>query len=847
MRYSATIGALVLSVVPALPLAAAQTGLREKVLKQIVVPHHYYYREMYLPQATSGPGAVAWFPDGKSVVVSMQGSLWRHVLGTDEAVQLTDGPGYDYQPDVSPDGKRIVYASYRDDAVDLMVLDTASGESAALVKNGAVNVEPRFSPDGKHLAFVSTLFSARWHVFILGLAEGRAAGTPERITEDKDAGLPRYYYSQWDHYLSPTWSPDGKELILVSNRGRIWGSGGLWRMKAEPGAPMRELRYEETNWKARPDWSPDGKRAVYASYLGRQWHQLWLMTAEGGDVFPVTYGEFDATAPRWSRDGSRIAYISNEDGNTALRVLEFPGAATTRARFTKKTYKNAVGRLAISVREGTTVVPARVSITGPDGRGYVPDDAWRHADDSFVRGERKIEYSYFHTGGQAEVVVPASTPLTVEVSRGPEYQVFRQNVTVPQNGRQPLNVALVRIDDLPAKGWWSGDVHVHMNYGGTYRNEPKTLLGQAMAEGLHVVENLVVNKEQRIPDVSYFRGTPDPVSNARWIVAHGQEFHTSYWGHLGLLGQKDHLLLPDYSGYVNTPAGSLRPMNAEVSDLARKQGGLVGYVHPWDTYPDPAKDALTNELPIDVALGKVDYYEVVGFIDDYLANSKVWYQLLNCGFRLPAGAGTDAMANYASLRGPVGTNRVFVKSGPKLEHASWLAALKAGKTFATNGPLLSFSIDGHEPGDEIMLAAGSHRLRAKVDVRSQVAIDHVEVVRNGEVVATVPLSKDSTAASGVVALEATQSGWYVLRAWSPTPRYPILDVYPFSSTSPVYVTVAGKPVRSSKDAEYFLAWIDRVAAAAGRHADWNSQAERDAGLARIAEARAIFVQRAKGE
>ena len=46
-----------------------------------------------------------------------------------------------------------------------------------------------------------------------------------------------------------------------------------------------------------------------------------------------------------------------------------------------------------------------------------------------------------------------------------------------------------------------------------------------------------------------------------------------------------------------------------------------------------------------------------------MATAKVWYQLLNCGFRLPAGAGTDAMANFASLRGPVGMNRVFVKSG----------------------------------------------------------------------------------------------------------------------------------------------------------------------------------------
>ena len=102
---------------------------------------------------------------------------------------------------------------------------------------------------------------------------------------------------------------------------------------------------------------------------------------------------------------------------------------------------------------------------------------------------------------------------------------------------------------------------------------------------------------------------------------------------------------------------------------------------------------------MDVALGKVDYYEALGFVDDYEATAKVWYQLLNCGFRLPAGAGTDAMANFASLRGPVGMNRVFVKSGAPLEHRRWLAALKAGRSFATNGPLLGFTLKGRELGE----------------------------------------------------------------------------------------------------------------------------------------------------
>ena len=98
-------------------------------------------------------------------------------------------------------------------------------------------------------------------------------------------------------------------------------------MEARPGAAMRMVRKEETNWKARPDWARDGKRVVYSSYLGRQRNQLWLTTAEGGDPFELTYCECDHTRPRWSPDGRRIAFVSNEAGNVSLRVVTIPGGA----------------------------------------------------------------------------------------------------------------------------------------------------------------------------------------------------------------------------------------------------------------------------------------------------------------------------------------------------------------------------------------------------------------------------------------------------------------------------------------------------------------------------------------
>src|SRR5258706_12450486 len=68
--------------------------------------------------------------------------------------------------------------------------------------------------------------------------------------------------------------------------------------------------------------------------------------------------------------------------------------------------------------------------------------------------------------------------------------------------------------------WVSGDVHVHMNYAGTYRNTPGHLVGQAAAENVAIVEDLVVNKEQRIPDIAYFWPQLDPASTAGHVLLH---------------------------------------------------------------------------------------------------------------------------------------------------------------------------------------------------------------------------------------------------------------------------------------------------------------------------------------
>jgi hypothetical protein len=240
----------------------------------------------------------------------------------------------------------------------------------------------------------------------------------------------------------------------------------------------------------------------------------------------------------------------------------------------------------------------------------------------------------------------------------------------------------------------------------------------------------------------------------------------------------------------------------------------------------------------------------MGF-SDHLASSEVWYRLLNCGFRLPAGAGTDAFPNFAAMRGPPGLARVYVHGGRTaqgLDHRRWLAALREGRTMVTNAPLLGLTVRSgtgpwREPGDELRLPAGRQRLTTRITMRSSVPVEHLELVSNGSVIATIPVGAGATRADTVITVDLDRSSWLVLRARGDRPRMPVLDLHPFASTSPVYVHLGDAPIRSASDAEYFIRWLDLTAQAAREHAGWNTAAERDEALAMLAAARAEFEQR----
>ena len=391
----------------AILLPLTSDAARERVLKQVDVPHSYYWREMYIPQPLATPSAAAFAPDGQSVAYAMAGSLWRQAIGNDSATELTHGPGYDLQPDWSSDGRWIVFVRYDKDAMELWRLEVATGRQQALTQGGAVNLEPRFSPDARRLVFVSTQGTGHFNLFIAEVGEQGLANVrylvPPRIST-----LDRYYYSAHDHAINPSWSPDGRRVLYVGNPEVAWGSGDIWSVAVNDANDRQRVLVEETTWAARPELSPDGKRLLYSSYQGRQWHQLWLTTPDGRSPLPLTFGEFDRRNARWSPDGERVLYISSQSGGTTLWVQEVVGGRQQQVVARQRQYQRPMGTLTLRLQdEQGKALAGRLMVLAADGRYYAPDDQWLHGDDNFDRAHQAQENRYFHCLERCRITVPA--------------------------------------------------------------------------------------------------------------------------------------------------------------------------------------------------------------------------------------------------------------------------------------------------------------------------------------------------------------------------------------------------------------------------------------------------------
>ena len=805
-----------------------------------------YMYSYYVPQSASTPWRPAWSPDGTQIAFSMSGSLWKIRPGDTTAYELTANPTYDSSPAWSPDGRFIVYTAEDANGINLMLLNVATLESTPVTRGGDIFTDPVFSPDGKRIAYVRGIQSPRaarldasnlnnqdgqppsgYHVYTIPFENGKA-GKPTQITAEHSFGRTRLYFSPFDDHISPNWSPDGKEMLLVSNRGIPLGSGAIWRTSVEPDAMAKAtmILREETLYRTQPQWSPDGKRILYSSHRGSQFNNLYVLPAGGGEPYQMTFGDWDHFDPRWSPDGERIAYISNRNGTSELRVLRSFGGEDEVVDIQRRVWRRPMGRLEVRLRGA-----ARFYLTGSDGKTYVPPTAYQR-----VAG-RASRRDFFHAEDKFVVDVPPGV-ATLEAAKGVEYYPQSRKITIQQDQVAIVDLELQRMTSMNAAGWWSASDHVHMNYAGNLHNTPENLMMMARAEDLDVVGDKICNKDHRIFDHQFFTGNPHPLTSGEQILIFGEEYRPPFYGHINFINLTRHLISPFTTGYEGSAIESLYPSNTDMFLAARKQGAIGGYVHPWSADPVRTGYGVARGFPVDLALGSFEYIELQTSAAHFTWTAPIFHRALNCGFRITASAGEDSILGLHATP-IIGSSRLYAYVGDKLEWSRYVEAIRRGRTFVTNGPLLTLTVDGRIPGDTIQLPPEGGAVEVNASVQSIVPIEKLEVFFNGKVVESSnggPIRKR---------IPISRSGWITIRASNSKPQHPIDDSYVVAETSPVYVHKGSEVIRSKEDAEYFITWIDDITRQAQAHPGWRSDRERSHVLGQFQQARRVFEQRAK--
>lgn len=432
--------------------------------------------------------------------------------------------------------------------------------------------------------------------------------------------------------------------------------------------------------------------------------------------------------------------------------------------------------------------PTRIYLTDAKGEMAVPANAVVY---------KKGKEAHFSIAKSFSIeLVPGE--YTLHAEKGPEYQPFTTRFTLAEGRTQTVNVAVPHRIEMNRRGWYSADLHNHRKL-----EEMPLLL---MTEDLNFAPTLTdwiwegrenskpprnLSAVQRVDATHAFTTMDKEIER----LMHGP-------GAIDLIGLKT--IVPFEGDW-------LYPPNSHFAELAHRQSAYVD-----------AEKIMWRDVPALVALGHVDFAGVVhnhfnrhGVLLETdrwgmapkdkpafkteegmaLWTLDIYYRLLNCGFRLPVSAGSAS----GVMASPIGYNRVYARLNGPFRMEAFLAAMKRGRSFATNGPMLFLDVEGRQPGDTIPLEQTS-TLRVRIDVETLGTIDRVELIYNGQVVKT-------ERGSSAFELRANEPGWLAARVFesgSASPRY--------AQTSPVYLTTAGKLAVRAEDARYFVAWLEREAA-----------------------------------
>jgi hypothetical protein len=489
----------------------------------------------------------------------------------------------------------------------------------------------------------------------------------------------------------------------------------------------------------------------------------------------------------------------------------------------------SMGRAAAGVK-GITLE----KVTASDGKFYAPPDTYARV----AQGSRA--HAFHHTG-RTSFEVPTGK-LRLDAVKGFEYIPEQAEVEIKPGAVTAVTFKLRRLTDLKALGWYSGSTHMHMNYGGNLHNSLDNQILMSAAEDQQVVNELIANKDNRVLDYQYFEpgGGAHSKSTRERLVIVGQEYRPPFYGHVILLGLRDHLLSPWSTGYEGTGIESLYPSNTDILRKAQAQKATTDYAHSFGGDNDPLQSPELGQAKgfiVDAALKTANGIE---WAFSGRAPFFPWYAVLNNGLRVTGTGGEDSMSDL-HISKLVGSSRTYVYTGSKgLDARAWMDGLAQGRAFMSTGPLIGLTVNGRMPGEEVTLPAGGN-VSASGWVQSIVPLTKVMLIANGEVLEEIPLAADRRSATFTKQVKVTRSSWLHLRVeGDAADRHPLDTGFPQAFTSPVWVTVGGQPVRHLAAAEYCIKWIDKLQALAAADPGWRSKKEQDHVFAQFEEARQIY-------
>ena len=425
---------------------------------------------------------------------------------------------------------------------------------------------------------------------------------------------------------------------------------------------------------------------------------------------------------------------------------------------------------------------------------------------------------YFYLQGRAQLGVNPVGKIA-HIYHGFEY--IPAKVDVPEQGN--VDVALERWINMPDLGWYSGQTHIHTTDIGIPVQFSKFWPLISQAEDLHVSSILTLKGEWQTHAIyanEFPMGKRQAFSTAEHLITYGEEFRNNPYGHLAFIGLKS-LIQPISTGALGELGGPDYPPNSDILEEAVAQGATTIAAH-FGNFTEGVDQIKTGwpstgfEMPVDIALGNVHMAEIAG----NGGQMKVWYDILNCGFTIPATAGPDWAIKD--------TPRVYVNlENEEFTLDNWRRNLQNGKSFITTGPMLFFKVNDKLPGSSLNAENGPVQFMVEAAALTPEGKIPVEIIYNGEVILT------ATDVSRQISLE--DSGWIAARCKG-------------AHTNPIYINFEGRPSGYAEPAKKFIAVIDRLTDWVKTKALFYNENQKEEVLEVIGNGRAVYeniIQRAE--